>query len=115
MNIFESIDESTTKGVKSGEDYIKSTEAYYRLKIFQQLSLSYSLLIKLTLIGGFVFLGLIFLAIAAAIALGNSIGSISLGILIVGLTLILFGFIPYALRKRIDKTILNKFSKSFFD
>ena len=115
MSIFESIDKSTTKGVKSGEDYIKCTEAYYKLKVFQQLSLSFSLLIKLALIGVFIFLGLIFLAIAAAIALGNSIGSISLGILIVGLTLILFGFIPYALRKRIDKTILIKFSKSFFD
>jgi ABC-type siderophore export system fused ATPase/permease subunit len=115
MNIFESINESTTNVVKSGEDYIKYTHAYYKLKIFQLLSLSFSQIIKLALVGVFLFLGLIFLAIAAAIALGNLLGSISLGILIVGLTLILFGLIPYALRKRIDKTILNKFSKSFFD
>lgn len=115
MNILESINESTTNVVKSGEDYIKCTEAYYKLKIFQQLSLSFSLLIKLALIGGFVFLGLIFLAIAGAILLGELLGNISLGILIAGLTMILFGLIAYAIRKRIDKTILIKFSKSFFD
>jgi hypothetical protein len=115
MNIFESINESTTNVVKSGEDYIKRTEAYYKLKVFQQLSLSFSLLVKIALVGGFLFLGLVFLAIAGAIALGNLLGSISLGILIVGLIILLFGLMAYALRKRIDKTILNKFSKSFFD
>lgn len=115
MNIFESINESTTNVVKSGENYIKCTEEYYKLKVFQQLSLSFSILIKLALLGGLLFLGLIFLAISGAITLGNYLGSIPLGILIVGLIMILFALIAYALRKQIDKTLIRKFSKSFFD
>lgn len=115
MNIFESINESTTDVVKSGEDYIRRSEEYLKLKIFQQLSLSFSMLIKLAMVGGFVFLGLIFLAIAGAMALGNLLGNVSLGILLVGLILLFFAAIAFILRKRIDKTIIIKFSKSFFD
>ena len=115
MNIFESINESTTNAIKSGENYIKSTEEYLKLKIFQQLSLSFSTLIKIAIVGGFIFLGLIFLAISGAIALGKLLDSVSLGILIVGLLLLLFAFIAFTFRKHIDKTILRKMSKSFFD
>ncbi len=115
MNIFESINESTSTAIKSGESYVKSTEEYLKLKIFQQLSLSFSMLIKIALIGGFIFLGLIFLAISGALAIGELLESFPLGILIVGLILILFSLIAFAMRKHIDKMILGKFSKSFFD
>ena len=115
MNIFESINESTAKTVKSGQDYVKYTEEYIKLKIFQQLSLSFSTLIKIAIVGGFVFLGLTFLAIAGALALGELLNDTSLGVLIVGLLLLLFALIAFVLRKHIDKTILRKFSKSFFD
>ncbi|QCX39179.1 hypothetical protein FF125_12295 [Aureibaculum algae] len=115
MNIFESINESTTNAVKSGENYVKKTEEYLKLKIFQQLSFSLSMLVKIALVGGFIFLGLIFLSIAGAIALGKVLGNIPLGILIVGILLLLFAFIAFLLRKKIDKTIISKYSKSFFD
>jgi len=115
MNIFETLNESTTNVVKTGENYIKHTERYFKLKVFQQLSLSFSLLIKLAIVGGLLFLGLIFLAISGAIALGEVLGSTPLGVLIMGLTIILFALIAFALRKYIDKTIIKKFSKSFFD
>ncbi|WP_147677821.1 hypothetical protein [Algibacter pacificus] len=115
MNIFESINKSTSNAIKSSENYIKSTEEYLKLKIFQQLALSFSVLIKLALVGGFIFLGFIFLAIAGAIALGELLNSMSLGLLIVGGLLLLIGVITYAFRKYVDKKILRKMSKSFFD
>ena len=115
MNIFESINESTTDAVKSGEDYIKYTEEYVKLKIFQQLSFTFSMLIKIALVGGFIFLGLIFLAISGAIALGNLLNNVSLGVLIVGAILLCFASIIFALRKQIDKMLIKKFSKTFFD
>lgn len=115
MNIFESIDKSTTNAVKSGGNYIKCTEEYLTLKIFQQLSLFFSTLIKIAIVGGFIFLGFIFLAIAGAIALGNLLENTSLGVLIVGLLLLLFAWISFILRRLIDKTLLRKISKSFFD
>ena len=115
MNIFESINESTTDAAQSGENYIKFTKEYLKLKIFQQLSLSFSTLLKIAIVGGFLFVGFIFIAIAGAIALGNLLGDISLGILIVGLLLLFFGLIAFLSRKGIDKIILKKISKSFFD
>lgn len=115
MNIFESINESTTSAINHSENYIKRTEEYIKLKIFQQLSLTFSMLIKLAVVGGFIFLGLIFLAISGAIALGNLMGNISLGVLVVGTLLLLMALIAFILRKRIDKALINKFSKTFFD
>ncbi len=115
MNIFESINESTSNAVKSGENYVSYTEKYLKLKIFQQLSFSFSALVKIAIVGGFIFLGLIFLAIAGAIALGDLLGSIPLGILLIGLLLMLFALIAYVSRKSIDKILIRKISKSFFD
>ncbi len=115
MSVFESINESATSAIKSSENYIKSTEKYIRLKIFQQLSLSFSTLIKVAIIGSFAFFGFIFLAIAGAIALGNQLNNMPLGILIVGLILLIIALIAFGLRKFIDKIILRKISKSFFD
>tara|TARA_R110002073_G_scaffold72537_1_gene177107 strand:- start:71255 stop:71602 length:348 start_codon:yes stop_codon:yes gene_type:complete len=115
MNVLESINNSTSSVIKSGKNYVKYTEEYLKLKIFQQLTLSFSVLVKIAIVGGFIFLGLIFLAIAGAIAIGDLIGSIPLGILIVGLSLIVLAVIAFAIRKNIDKTIIKKFSESYFD
>lgn len=115
MNLFESINESTTKAAKSGENYLKHSEAYFKLKIFQQLSMSFSILVKLAIIGGVVFLGLVFIAVAGAIALGDWIGNMPLGLILVGFTLILVAVIIYNFRSKIDSKIIRKMSKSFFD
>lgn len=115
MNLFESINESTTQAVKSGEHYLKHSEAYFKLKIFQQLSLTFSTLLKLAIVGGLLFLGLLFLAIAGAIALGKWLDNLPLGIIIVGLILLLFALLVYLLRKKIDKITIRRLSKSYFD
>lgn len=111
MNLFE----STKMGVKSGENYLKNSEEYFKLKIFQQLSMSFSLLVKLCIIGGLIFLGVVFIAVAGTIALGNWIGSMVFGVILVGVILLLLAMIAYLLRKKIDKKIIKKMSKSYFD
>lgn len=115
MNLFESINESTKKAAQSGENYLKNSEEYFKLKIFQQLSLSYSLLIKLSIIGGLIFLGVVFLAVAGTISLGEWLGSIVFGVILVGVILLLLAMIAYLFRKKIDKIIIKKMSKSYFD
>ncbi len=115
MSIIKSLDETTSKAAKSGEDYVKKTQKYYELKIFQQISLLSSYILKVAIIGSLCVLGLIFIAIAAATALGNYFNDRALGHLSTGLIFFLMIILIYFFRKYIDKFIIKKLSKTFFD
>ena len=53
MSVFESLNNTTDKATDIGERYIKASHQYLRLKIFQQLTSSVSLMAKVLIIGGF--------------------------------------------------------------
>ena len=111
MSVVESINNTTNKAVRVGEDYLKTSQEYYTLKAFQQLAYSFSLLCKMLIVGSLALLGIIFLMIF----LGEYIGNMSTGWLIVGGVLIALGFLIYIFRKYIDRTIIRKMSQNFFD
>lgn len=115
QNIFESINNTSDKAVDIGEKYLKDTQEYYKLKIFQQLTVSISMVAKALLIGGLLFIGLIFLAVAAAIAIGHWIGNDALGYLIIAVVFILIGLIVYSNRRFINHEIIKKMSPKFFN
>lgn len=115
MSVFENLNNTTEKAVNIGEEYIKSTHQYFRLKIFQQLTYSISIVVKLFAVGSFVIISLFFLAIASAIALGELLGNNFYGYLIVGGVFLLFGFITFIMRKFLEKIVINTLSKKFFD
>lgn len=115
MGVLNVINEKSNKAFDSGESYVKTSQEYYKLKAFQQLAKAFSLLSKLAVIGGLLFLGLIFLTVSGAIWLGQIIGSAALACLIMATTLFVFTGIAYLIRKQIDKNIIKKMSKDFFD
>lgn len=115
MGIIDSINKISSKAFHSGEMYAKATKAYYKLKVFQQLARSFSFLAKMAVIGGLLFLGLIFLTVSGAIFLGEIMGSTAVACLLMAGLLFLFTGIGYLLRKKIDKTIIRKMSEDFFD
>ena len=115
MAILESINNATSKAVKVGEDYIKSSQEYYTLKIFQQLSYSFSTLYKIIIIGSFLLLGVIFITISGALYLGEYLNSMPLGCLIVGGILFIVAGVVYLLRKYIDKSVIQKIGNKFFN
>jgi len=115
MAILESINNATNKAVKLGEDYVKSSQEYYTLKIFQQLSYSFSTLYKIIIIGCFLLLGIIFVTISGALYLGEYLNSMPLGCLIVGGILFVVAGIVYLLRKYIDKSVINKVGEKLFN
>ncbi|WP_405565003.1 hypothetical protein [Polaribacter sp. Asnod6-C07] len=116
MNIFDALKSNSEEGVDASKDYVNASFEYGKLKIFQILTYSLSAFAKLLLIGSLLCMGLIFMSVAGAIALGNYLGNIALGHLIVGLFLAFLGFIIYLLRKRfIDKKIISEMSNQFFD
>ncbi|WP_158975311.1 hypothetical protein [Cellulophaga sp. L1A9] len=115
MSILKSLDDTTNSAAEAGEAYVKSTKKYYELKVFQQLTTLSSYVLKIVLLGSLCVLGLIFIAIAGATALGNYFNNMALGYLIVGGIFFLLVLIIYLVRKSIDRIIIQKLSKTYFD
>lgn len=115
MEVFKTIDKTSAEAVKNGEQYYKSSLEYYKLKIFQQLTITLSMFFKLLVIGGLVILGFIFLTIAGAIALGNVLNSMILSCILIGVFLLIVGIIIYFKRNFINRMVIRKASNSFFN
>ena len=115
MIVFESLNETTNKATDSAEKYLNTSKDYIKLKTFQQLTISLSLVTKFVLIGGIAGLSMIFLAIAAAIAIGESLHSLPLGYVSVGLIFLIIALFVYYFRAKIDKTIIGTLASKFFD
>lgn len=114
-NIFESINNTSEKAVDIGEKYLKDTKEYYRLKIFQQITVSISMLAKVLAIGGLLFIGLIFLAVAAALSIGDLVNNTALGYVIVAFGFFIVGGVVYINRSVINHKIISKLSSKFFN
>ena len=114
MNVFESINNTSDKASDIGERYVTKSYEYFKLKVFQQLSYTISMVGKALIIGAVLFIGLIFMAVAGAIAIGDALGHASLGYLIVGGLFMIVGFVIYQVRYLIDGKVINKFQTKFF-
>lgn len=115
MGIIDSINETREKISDSGETYIKKSQEYYKLKIFQQITLSISVVAKVLVIGGLLFSALFFLAFAAAVALGEYVNNIALGYLIIGSIFLILLLIVYLKREIINQKVIEALSKKFFE
>ena len=115
MNILESIKETSGKMADAGETYVKKTEEYYKLKVFQQITVSISFVTKGLIIGGVLFLALFFLAFSLAFAIGKWLDSLALGYLIIAALFLIITVILYYNRCVINKKIIQALSSKFFD
>jgi sterol desaturase/sphingolipid hydroxylase (fatty acid hydroxylase superfamily) len=115
MNILDNINETSGKIADAGETYVKKTEEYYKLKVFQQISVSISFITRGLIIGGVLFLAIFFLAFSLAFALGQWLENFALGYLIVAGLLIVTTLILYYNRHIINKKIIQALSSKFFD
>ncbi|WAC03263.1 phage holin family protein [Lacinutrix neustonica] len=114
MSIFNSLNETSSHAVDTGEKLFKKSYEYYRLKIFQQVSVSISMVLKAILIGGLALIGLFFMAIALAFLIGALIANYAAGFVIVGGLFVLLSVILYLTRNMINKSVVQKLSKTFF-
>lgn len=115
MGVIDSLKQTSSKAIDTGETYLKKTQEYYTLKAFQQLAISASLFSKLLLVGSLVFLGFIFVVVGGVIALGDYLNSLPLACSITGFVFILIAIIVFFLRKHIDTVVIRKLSKEFFN
>lgn len=115
MGVFNAINDATEKAISSGETYVKTTQEYFKLKVFQQVTLSFSYLSKMAIIGGLLFLGLVFLTVSGAICLGEALNSMPLACLLMAILLFVLAIVAYLLRGSLDKRVIKKISSKFFD
>ena len=115
MGILNSLNETSDKAVELGDLYSRKTQEYYKLKVFQQLMLSASMFGKIMIIGGLSFIGLIFLLVSGTIILAQELNSLFLACLFMGALFFAIALFAYLLRSRIEKYIVKKSSKNFFD
>lgn len=115
MEVIKKLSNTTDKGADIGKKYITTSYQYTKLKIFQLVTMSISTIVKLFCIGGLVSFGLIFLSIAAANFLGEYYNNIALGYVLVGLFFLLISLIIFAMRRYLEKKIIQKMSKIFFE
>ncbi|MEH6745751.1 MAG: phage holin family protein [Maribacter arcticus] len=114
MGIIDSLNETSNKAIDVGEVYYKKTQEYYRLKVFQQMTMTTGMLLKMAVIGGLGILALIFLTVAGIIYLGNILESMVGACLIAGALFIVLLIVAYIFRRKIDNMLVKKLSVKFF-
>ena len=96
--------------------YIESNIAYYKLWGFKVAMKSTTLILKFALIAICLIIVLLFMSVAAAIAIGDLMESYVVGFLIVaGVYFVLALFLFSIKDKIVEGTILEKFSEIFFN
>ena len=115
MSVLKSLHTNSEKAIEKGEEFIKNSEKYYKLKIFQVLTSSLSMIFNFAIIGIFILIAFIFLAVAMSAVIGNYLNNPFLGYILVALLFFAFGLIAYWLRNRIDNFVIKKLSEKYFD
>lgn len=113
---FEELKESTNKVQEETKAYVESTVQYYKLRGFQLAMKSTRAIVRFLLLSFFLMLAVLFGSVAAALAIGKALNSTTFGFLIVAGAYFVLVFILSFLRlKFIERPILRKFSKLFFN
>jgi len=115
MGLIDSISATNSKATDVSERYIKTSYKYFKLKAFQQISISVGMVFKAIIIGGLALISIFLSAIALALYIGNAISNYPNGFLIVGIIFLTLSVIVYLLRGMIDKKIIKRLSKKFFN
>tara|TARA_R110000744_G_scaffold53317_7_gene113952 strand:- start:571 stop:918 length:348 start_codon:yes stop_codon:yes gene_type:complete len=115
MGVIDSLNETSNKAIDVGEVYYKKTQKYYRLKVFQQLTMTTGMLLKMAVIGGLAFLALIFITVAGVVFLANILNSMVGACLIAGALFIVLLVLAYIFRRKIDNMLVRKLSDKFFN
>ena len=113
---FEELKENTENIQEQAQAYLENSIEYYKLWGFKIAMKSMTLILKLALIVLCITMVLLFLSIAAALAIGKALDSYALGFLIIGGVYFLFMGLFFLIKDKIvEGPILEKFSEIFFN
>jgi hypothetical protein len=112
---FDELKSNLAEADASFRSYLDSSKEYYKLKGFKFIMQGVTAFSQILLIGVAALLTLFFLSLAASYGIGQLLDNTFLGFLIVGIFYLLLGVIFYALRHRLNRPLLQKFSEFYFD
>ncbi len=115
MSVINSIQQTSEKAIEKSEEFIKNSENYYKLKIFQVLTSSLSLVFNFAMVGIFMLIAFIFLAVATSSIIGKALNNPFLGYVSVAIIFFLFAILAYSGRKKIENLVIQNLSKKYFD
>ena len=95
--------------------YLENSEAYFKLKVFKVLMGAVTSFTQLLVVGAIVFLALFFLSLALSQGIGTALGNDYYGYVIVGGFYVIIAILCYLFREKLDRPLLRKFSKYYFD
>lgn len=112
---FEEIKENFVELDSGVRSYIDRTTEYYQLKGFKFLMSGITSASKAVLLAAIGIMALFFLSLAASFGIGQALDNTFYGFLCIGLFYVVVGIIAYAIRHKVDKPLLRKFSEFYFD
>ncbi len=113
--MFENLKETSSEAIQTTQEYVEASQKYLSLKAFEQLSLTFSSLIRIIAVGGLTMIAMSFLAIAFAFAAAEWLGSVVYGFLFIAGLFLLFAWIIYLFRNQITDMVIRNLSKQFFN
>lgn len=112
---FENVKENLSDAEATIKSYAESSGEYYKLKAFKFLMKGVTSITKGLMVGSFLFLALLFLSFAASYGIGQALGNMFYGFLVIGGLYMLIGILSFVLRNTLNKPLLRKFSEYYFD
>lgn len=113
---FEELKDNVEQIQQEAKAYLESSVDYYKLWGFKVAMKSASIIVKFLMIVLCLAMVLLFLSIAAAIAIGYALDNLAYGFLIIGGVYVLFTLLFLLLRdKMIEGKVMAKFSEIFFN
>ena len=115
MTVFESLNKTTDKATDTAERYVKTSKEYFKLKVFQQLTLTLGLITKFAIVGGLIAFSLVFMGISGALAIGDELDSLPLGFLMIGVLFLILSLIVFLLKNAINSKIIKTIGDKYFE
>ncbi|MGS4345891.1 hypothetical protein ACKUSY_09960 [Myroides odoratus] len=113
---FQEIRNNINEIKEHSEQYVNTSLDYFRLWGFKITAKTAIIFMTIFVVGVFLLLSLLFLSLSIAFAIGEQIGSISLGFLYVGLFYLLISILVFTCRKYIvDRPLIKKLSEAIFN
>jgi uncharacterized membrane protein (DUF485 family) len=114
--VFEKITDNVEDVQENLESYIKNTIDYHSLNIYKKTTKLLVSVFRLALLGGIALLFLFFVSFGAAYLIGENIGNIGNGFFVVaGFYVLVFILAMIFGKKQLEKLVLKKTSKTFFN
>lgn len=112
---FQEIKDNISEIKEHSEQYLNTSMDYFRLWGLKITAKTAIIFMTVFAVGVFFLLSLLFISLFAAIAIGQQVGSTSLGFLYVGLFYLLISILVFTCRKYVvDRPLIKKLSEAIF-